>query len=214
MVCYNPPIAPHHYVQFEPPVLLNGSNTFGAWLDLGGSWFMVVAFPLWPRGPSTSTPTLPLCPGVFLPCHWVPAVWHLAKLPSDNASRGPERLLSTTASPPGMLARTAAFRERWWRFCPPPSHVEAPLRSAQTRPWSSPVARVSPGDLRDFPWSLQHRLADAISQGSAKAGEPKCREEHSPSPRNLAMSCRSEATKTYAMDCRKKPRDALSVRSY
>ena len=43
----------------------------------------------------------------------------------------------------------------------PPSHVEAPLRSAQTRPWSSPVARVSPGDLRDFPWSLQHRLADA-----------------------------------------------------
>ena len=31
MVCYNPPIAPHHYVQFKPPVLLNGSNTFGAW---------------------------------------------------------------------------------------------------------------------------------------------------------------------------------------
>ena len=43
----------------------------------------------------------------------------------------------------------------------PPSHVEAPLRSAQPRPWSSPVARVSPGDMRDFPWSLQHRLADA-----------------------------------------------------
>ena len=62
----------------------------------------------------------------------------------------------------------------------PPSHLEAPLRSAQPRSWSSPVARVSPGDLRDFPWSIQHRFADAISQGSAKAGEPKCREEHSP----------------------------------
>ena len=60
-----------------------------------------------------------------------------------------------------MLARTTTFRAGWWRFCPPPSHVEAPLRSAQPRPWSSPVARVSPGDLRDFPWSLQHRLADA-----------------------------------------------------
>jgi hypothetical protein len=100
----------------------------------------------------------------------------------------------------------------------PPSHVEAPLRSAQPRPWSSPVACVSPGDLRDFPWSLEHRLADAISQGSAKAGEPKCREEHSHSPWNLAMSCRSEATKTTrctvgkspAMRCRPAPRLALT----
>ena len=50
MVCYNPPIAPHHYVQFEPPVLLNGSNTFVAWLDLGRLW--VVAIPLWPLSPS------------------------------------------------------------------------------------------------------------------------------------------------------------------
>ena len=101
---------------------------------------------------------------------------------------------------------------------PPPAiwrHRSGVLKRGRGRP---PVARVSPGDLRDFPWSLQHRLADAIIQGSAKAGEPKCREEHSPSPRNLAMSCRSEATKTTrctvgkspAMRCRSAPPLALT----
>src|SRR5208337_317585 len=75
MVCYNPPIAPHHYVQFEPPVLLNGSNTFVAWLDLGGSW--VVAFSLWPgvhrQHPHTPTvsrgiPALSLGSSRVAPC--------------------------------------------------------------------------------------------------------------------------------------------------
>src|SRR5512135_518107 len=80
--------------------------------------------------------------------------------------------------------------------------VLSPLRppgtspwSVQPRPWSSFVAGVSPGDLLVFPWGLQHRLADALSRGSAQAWEPKCREQPSPPPRNDAMRCRSEVTK-------------------
>src|SRR5512135_482511 len=53
--------------------------------------------------------------------------------------------------------------------------VLSPLRppgtspwSVQPRPWSSFVAGVSPGDLLVFPWGLQHRLADALSRGSAQ----------------------------------------------
>src|SRR5512135_3040909 len=80
--------------------------------------------------------------------------------------------------------------------------VLSPLRppgtspwSVQPRPWSSLVAGVSPGDLLVLPWGLQHRLADALSRGSAQAWEPKCREQPSPPPRNDAMRCRSEVTK-------------------
>ena len=59
MVCYNPPIAPHHYVQFEPPVLLNGSNTFGAWLDQVDPllWFMSCRVPTLVPGSNTIPPT-------------------------------------------------------------------------------------------------------------------------------------------------------------
>src|SRR5512132_1077655 len=67
--------------------------------------------------------------------------------------------------------------------------VLSPLRppgtspwSVQPRPWSSFVAGVSPGDLLVFPWGLPHRLADALSRGSAQAWEPKCREQPSPPP--------------------------------
>ena len=68
-------------------------------------------------------------------------MWHLAKLPSDNASRGPERLLSTTAPPPGMSARTAAFRARLVAVLSPPlsawrrraGDVPAPARTSEVR---------------------------------------------------------------------------------
>lgn len=162
MVCYNPPIAPHHYLQFEPPVLLNGSNTFGAWRDLGGSW--VVAFPLWPRGPSPAPP-------------------------HSHCVQGYSCLV-TGFQPCGTLQSCHPTTHRAVRSvsCPPPHHLQ------------------------------ECRSEPPISQGSAKAGEPKCREEHSPSPRNLAMSCRSEATKTTrctvgkspAMHCRSAPPLALT----
>ena len=106
-----------------------------------------------------STPTLPLCPGVFLPCHWVPAVWHPAKLPSDNASRGPERLLSATAPPPGMSARTA-----------------------------------------DQPGECESRGAQVPRRAFAFASE-------------LSNELSVRGDQNNAMHCRKKPRDALSVRT-
>ena len=61
MVCYNPPIAPHHYLQFEPPVLLNGSNTFVAWRDQVDPllWFMSCRVPTLVPGSRSNTPTLP-----------------------------------------------------------------------------------------------------------------------------------------------------------
>src|SRR5208337_4024276 len=45
------------------------------------------------------------CCGVFRGNYWL----------------SPEGILSATASPPGMSARTAAFCAHWWRFCPPQS---------------------------------------------------------------------------------------------
>ena len=61
MVCCNPPIAPHHYLQFEPPVLLNGSNTFVAWRDQVDPllWFMSCRVPTLVPGSRSNTPTLP-----------------------------------------------------------------------------------------------------------------------------------------------------------
>ena len=163
MVCYNPPIAPHHYVQFEPPVLLNGSNTFGAWRDQVDPllWFMSCRVPTLVPGSRSNTPTLPPRRG------GIPA-WSLGSsrvAPCKVAIR--QRIARSGASP--VHHRTTSrnvgpnhhFPRGLVAVLSPPSHVEAPLRSAQPRPWSSPVARVSPGDLRDFPWSLQHRLADA-----------------------------------------------------
>ena len=61
MVCYNPPIAPHHYLQCEPPALLNGSNTFVAWRDQVDPllWFMSCRVPTLVPGSRSNTPTLP-----------------------------------------------------------------------------------------------------------------------------------------------------------
>ena len=96
----------------------------------------------------------------------------------------------------------------------PPSaiwrHRSGVLKSGRGRP---PVPRVSPGDLRDPPWSHQHRLADANSQGrreSRGAQPPRGAFAFAPELSN-ELSVRGD--KNNAMHCRKKPRDALAVRT-
>ena len=134
-------------------------------------------------------------------------------VPTDNASRGPERLLSATASPPGMSARTATLARVGGGSVPPQPAGDI-AQECSTAPVVVPVARVSPGDLLNFPWSLQHRLADAISRGSAKSTwEPKCREQHYASTSELSDALSVRGDKSNAMRCRKKQRDALSVRN-
>ena len=163
-------------------------------------------------GSNTNTPHTLIVQRVFLLGLWVPAVWHLAKLPSDNTSRGPERLLSTTASPPGMLARTAAFRERWWRFCPPPAiwrHRSGVLNRGRGRPRTTrfsrrfarfPVEPPASARRRHQPGECESRGAQVPRGAFAFASE-------------LSNELSVRGDQNIAMHCRKKPRDALSVRT-
>ena len=196
--CSSFPNAPHNTVLTRPRIRIRSGL------------FMNCRDPTLAPGSIASTLTLPLCPGVFLPCHWVPAVWHPAKLPSDNASRGPERLLSATAPPPGMSARTAAFRERWWRFCPPqPSGdtaqecskaaVVVPRTTRFSRRFARfPVEPPASARRRQQPGERESRGAQVPRRAFAFAPE-------------LSNELSVRGDQNNAMHCRKKPRDALAV---
>ena len=57
MVCHNPPIVLHHYLQFEPSVC--STVLIHSVARVGTSRLWIVAFPLWPRGPAPGHPTPP-----------------------------------------------------------------------------------------------------------------------------------------------------------
>jgi hypothetical protein len=84
------------------------------------------------------------------------------------------------------------------------SHLRTPGASpwsAQPRPWPSFEAGVSPGDLLDFAWSLQHRLADATSRWTRKHGSPSA---------GSSIRLRLGTTRCTVGPRRQKRRDALS----
>ena len=217
MVCYNPPIAPHHYVQFEPPVLLNGSNTFGAWLDQVDPllWFMSCRVPTLVPGSRSNTPTLPPRPG------GIPA-WSLGSsrvAPCKVAIR--QRIARSGASPVHhrITSRNVGPNHHFPRGL---VAVLSPRPSGGIAQECSNAAVVVPRSTRfsrrfaRFPVEPPASARRRHQPGECESREPKCREEHS--PRNLAMSCRSEATKTTrctvgkspAMRCRSVPRLALT----
>ena len=210
MVCYNPPIAPHHYVQFEPPVLLNGSNTFGAWLDLGGSW--VVAFPLWPRGPDASTPTPPPRP------RGIPAL-----------SLGSSRVAPCKVAIRQRIARSGASLVRHRitsRNVGPNRHfprglvaVLPPQPSGDTAQECSKAAVVVPRTTR-FSRRFARFPVEPPASARRRHQPGECESRGAQVPRRafafaseLSNELSVRGDQNNAMHCRKKPRDALSVRT-
>src|SRR5512135_546600 len=132
-------------------------------------------------------------------------------MPTDNASRSPERLLSATASPPGMAGRTATLSAGWWRFCSSSARRGSALKCS-TASVAVPLARVSPA----FCWicrgasdigSLRHQPRE---RGSIRARVPRAAFASTSELRD-ALSVRGDKNST--MRCRKKLRDPLSVRT-
>jgi hypothetical protein len=70
----------------------------------------------------------------------LPKIIHLIRteacMRTDNASRGPESLLTVTASPPGKSARSVTLGAAWSRSCPhsaSESHRLGALNRARAR---------------------------------------------------------------------------------
>ena len=216
MVCYNPPIAPHHYLQFEPPVLLNGSNTFGGVAGPGGPPSLVYELSRSHSGPGVQ-------------------IQH-AHTPSS--SRGYSCLVSGF-QPCGTLqsCHPTTHREVRSVSCPPPHHLqecwpEPPLSARLVAVLSPPqpcggtaqecsnAAVVVPRSTR---FSRRYARFPVEPPASARRRHQpgECESRGAQVPRGafafaseLSNELSVRGDQNIAMDCRKKPRDALSVRSY
>ena len=212
MVCYNPPIAPHHYVQFEPPVLLNGSNTFGAWRDQVDPllWFMSCRVPTLVPGSRSNTPTLPLVEGYsclvsgFQPCGTLQSCHPTTHREVRSVSCPPPHHLQECRSEPPLSASVGGGS-----VPPQPSGgtaqecsnaaVVVPRSTRFSRRFARfPVEPPASARRRHQPGERESRGAQVPRGAFAFASE-------------LSNELSVRGDKNNAMHCRKKPRDALSV---
>ena len=215
MVCYNPPIAPHHYLQFEPPVLLNGSNTFGAWRDQVDPllWFMSCRVPTLAQGSSAKTHTPPLCPGGIpalsrgssraAPCK----VAIRQRIARSGASLVRHRITSMNVGPNRRFPRELAA------VLPPPPP------SGDTAQECSKAAVVVPRTTR-FSRRFARPPVEPPASARRRHQPGECESKGAQVPRGafafaseLSNELSVRGDQNIAMHCRKKPRDALSVRT-